>query len=352
MGGHQDTNAPVALAALMAAIAPLVAFLGLIVLLVTVIAPPSSSAGCTSTPPPDGSGVGRGGWLATAYGPPWEGIEGSGVTATGIDLRPAKHAYIIAVDPNVVHLGSYVHVSPNPFGDNRIVFQAADTGSAIIGRHIDIYDWRGRATQNAWGALHVTITPAERTGAGQILEATPTTLASGESEAAVPGECEDATEGPLPLTADQTAKVLPDGLAAAPKESPETVKRMIASGNRLHHASYLYGGAHGPSLDSVQPAYDCSSAVSFVLHAGGVFAAQAEDSTELESYGESGPGKWVTLYANSEHAFMYVAGIRFDTSHNGTDTGPNRNQDGPRWRVFNENPPKWAQWVVRHPQGM
>ncbi len=120
-------------------------------------------------------------------------------------------------------------------------------------------------------------------------------------------------EGPLPLTPGQTAKVLPDGLAAAPAEAPEAVKAMIAAGNRLDHATYLYGGGHGPSLDTLQPAYDCSSSVSYVLHGGGVFGTEAEDSTELESYGEPGPGKWVTVYANSEHAFMYVAGIRFDT---------------------------------------
>ena len=99
-------------------------------------------------------------WLATAYGPPWEGIQGDGITATGIDLRPAKPAYIIAVDPTVIALGSYVHVSPNPFGDDAIAFEAADTGGAIIGKHIDIYDWQGRAAQDAWGARHVTVTPA------------------------------------------------------------------------------------------------------------------------------------------------------------------------------------------------
>ena len=59
----------------------------------------------------------------------------------------------------------------------------------------------------------------------------------------------------------------------------------------------------------------------------------------------------MTVYANSEHAFMYVAGIRFDTSYNGTDVGPNEGQSGPRWRVFDEVP-KWAQWVVRHPPGL
>ena len=120
--------------------------------------------------------------------------------------------------------------------------------------------------------------------------------------------------------------MLPDGLAAAPKEAPVAVKDMIEAGNRLDHATYVYGGGHGPSLDTLQPSYDCSSSVSYVLHAGGVFGATAEVSGELESYGEAGPGRWVTVYANSEHAFMYVAGIRFDTSYNGTDTGPNKNQ--------------------------
>jgi hypothetical protein len=201
----------------------------------------------------------------------------------------------------------------------------------------------------------VDIELAPKTGAGEVLEATPAaTLEDGGQEpAGEASECEvsGAAEGPLPLTPGQTAKVLPDGLAAAPTEGPEVVKAMIAAGNRLDHASYLYGGGHGPSLETLQPAYDCSSSVSYVLHAGGVFGTEAEDSSELESYGEPGPGKWVTVYANSEHAFMYVAGIRFDTSYNGTDDGPNSNQSGPRWRVFPEVP-KWAQWVVRHPPGL
>ena len=236
----------------------------------------------------------------------------------------------------MIPLGTYVHVSPNPFGDDAIDFEAADTGGAIVGKHIDIYDWRGRAAQDAWGARQVSVTPGVKTGAGNVLESTPSaTLEGAGGEPAEAAGCEtDGAEGPLPLTPGQTAKVLPDGLAAAPAEAPEAVKAMIAAGNRLDHASYLYGGGHGPSLDTLQPAYDCSSSVSYVLHGGGVFGTSAEDSTELESYGEPGPGKWVTVYANSEHAFMYVAGIRFDTSYNGTDVGPNEGQSGPRWRVF------------------
>jgi 3D (Asp-Asp-Asp) domain-containing protein len=347
MSGNSESHIGIAVAALAAAAIPVAALVGLVVLLITVIAPPSSASCSTPGTPAMASGGGE--WLATSYGPPWEGIQGSGVTATGIDLRPAKQAYIIAVDPSVIPLGSYVHVTPNPFNDESITFKAADTGGAIRGKHIDIYDWRGRSYQNTWGARKVTVTPAARTGTANVLETTP---GAGTGEAPEPSGCGmSGPEGPLPLTSGQSAKVLADGLAAAPTEAPGAVKAMIAAGNRLDHASYLYGGAHGTSLDTLQPAYDCSSSVSFVLHAGGVFGASAEDSTELESYGEPGPGKWVSVYANSEHAFMYVAGARFDTSHNGTDNGPNRNQDGPRWRVFPEVP-KWAQWVVRHPPGM
>lgn len=349
--GENHTN--LASAVLAAVLLPVAAFICGIVLLIAVITPPSKAA-CSTIPTPATPAAGGSEWVATAYGPPWDGIQGSGVTATGIDLRPAKPAYIIAVDPTVIPLGSYVHVVPNPFGNDAISFLAADTGGAIIGKHIDIYDWRGRASQDAWGTRHVTVTSAAKTGTGPLLEATPSTgLEEPSSEPAAPGGCSevDSGEGPLPLTPGQRAKVLPDGLAAAPAEAPAAVKAMIAAGNRLYHASYVYGGGHGPSLNTLQPAYDCSSSVSYVLHAGGVFGPYAEDSTELESYGQPGPGEWVTIYANSEHAFMYVAGIRFDTSYSGTDVGPNREQSGPRWRVFNEVP-KWAQWVVRHPPGL
>jgi 3D (Asp-Asp-Asp) domain-containing protein len=350
MGGGNKT-AGSALGVLVAALTPVLVLLAFVFLVVSILSP-ASSASCAPGGVPAFKGGGE--WLATSYGPPWEGIEGSGVTATGINLREDPKRYIIAVDPSVIPLGSPVHVSPNPFGDDAITFEAADTGGAINGKHIDIYDWRGRAYQDAWGERQVTVTPAAKTGAASLLEATPGTPLEGteESGAGEPDECEaSGAEGPLPLTPGQRAKVLADGLAAAPKEAPAAVKAMIAAGNRLDHAAYVYGGGHGPSLNTLQPAYDCSSSVSYVLHGGGVFGDEAEDSTELESYGEPGPGKWVTVYANGEHAFMFVAGVRFDTSYNGTDTGPSENQSGPRWRVFPEVP-KWAQWVVRHPPGL
>lgn len=96
-------------------------------------------------------------FVSTAYGPPWGGIQGTGVTATGIDLRDSPHKYIIAVDPNIIPLHTHVQCSPNPYGDDSIVFAAEDTGGAIIGRHIDFYDWKGRADQLAWGRRNVTV---------------------------------------------------------------------------------------------------------------------------------------------------------------------------------------------------
>lgn len=95
--------------------------------------------------------------ISTAYGPPWEGIQGTGVTATGIDLRLGQHYYIIAVDPRVIPLHSHCAVDPNPFG-LVVVFRAEDTGGAILGNHIDFYDWRGRAKQLAWGKRYVDVT--------------------------------------------------------------------------------------------------------------------------------------------------------------------------------------------------
>ena len=127
---------------------------------------------------------------------------------------------------------------------------------------------------------------------------------------------------------------------------------MVAAGNRLYGTAYLYGGGHGTSLETLQPAYDCSSAVSYLLHWGGVLGTSALDSTGLESYGLPGPGRYVSIYANAAHAFMYVAGLRFDTVEDPTyDTGPNSGKPGPRWRVA-AGVPDWAAWTVRHPAGL
>ena len=201
----------------------------------------------------------------------------------------------------------------------------------------------------------VQVQLAPRTGAGATLEALPESSEAGSGGAPAASACavaEGAGSIPLPLTAGTQTKILPSGLAAAGEEAPAQVKAMVAAGNRLFGTSYLYGGAHGTPLSQLQPAYDCSSAVSYVLHAGGVFGEYAEDSTELESYGDPGPGKYVSIYANAGHAFMYVGGLRFDTVEAPEyDSGPNSGKPGPRWRV-SASVPGWATWIVRHPPGL
>jgi 3D (Asp-Asp-Asp) domain-containing protein len=108
-----------------------------------------------------GSGSGSGSWLATAYGPPRGGIQGDGITATGINLTTGRAMLEVAVDPHVIALRSFVHVAPNPFWHVG-AFYAGDTGGAIFGRHVDIYDWQGRAAQDAWGARGSRCRPGSR----------------------------------------------------------------------------------------------------------------------------------------------------------------------------------------------
>jgi hypothetical protein len=65
------------------------------------------------------------------------------------------------------------------------------------------------------------------------------------------------------------------------------------------------------------------------------------DSGTLARWGEPGPGRWVTIYANAAHAFMTVAGLRFDTS--------GRRETGSRWQTA---PRGTAGFRVRHPPGL
>jgi peptidoglycan hydrolase-like protein with peptidoglycan-binding domain len=130
------------------------------------------------------------------------------------------------------------------------------------------------------------------------------------------------------------ARVLSNGLAVAPADAPAAVKGVIAAGNRIATKPYVYGGGHGTWDDN---GYDCSGSVSYALHGGGLVSTQL-DSTGFESYGSRGNGRWITVYANAGHAFMVVAGLRFDTS----GASPSRWQSDMR---------SGAGYVVRHPSG-
>jgi peptidoglycan hydrolase-like protein with peptidoglycan-binding domain len=143
-----------------------------------------------------------------------------------------------------------------------------------------------------------------------------------------------------------TTRINSDGTATAPADAPTAVQEVVAAANQIIDTSYCYAGGHASWQSSC---YDCSGAVSFALHGGGLLSTPM-DSTDLESYGSPGPGKWITIYADSSHAFLVVAGRAFDTANYG---GPNIPAgDGPRWRTDpTGNLADGGNYVVRHPTG-
>jgi cell wall-associated NlpC family hydrolase len=128
--------------------------------------------------------------------------------------------------------------------------------------------------------------------------------ASGETVAPAPTEN-------VPPPNGSTATINSDGTATAPADAPQAVKDAIAAGNQITNTPYLYGGGHG-SFDS-PGGYDCSGSVSYALHGGGLLSTPL-DSTGFMTWGDPGPGQWITIYSNPGHAYMVIAGIRFDTS--------------------------------------
>ena len=129
-----------------------------------------------------------------------------------------------------------------------------------------------------------------------------------------------------------------DGTVSAPASAPTAVQNAIAAANKIAFTPYVFGGGHGSFTSS---GYDCSGSVSYALHGGGLLSSP-EDSSQLESYGSSGPGQWITIWANSGHTYMQIAGLFYDTSG---ATGRN----GDRWS--RTNPSGTSGYVVRHPSG-
>jgi hypothetical protein len=158
--------------------------------------------------------------------------------------------------------------------------------------------------------------------------------------------------------AGELAELDPDDghVALIPAEVPASVQAMLIAGNELQDLPYGPGGHPNPLGASEE---DCSSTVNYVLYRSGVrplseILGDNPLAQDYVSWGEPGPGRWVTIYASAgpePHVFMTIAGLRLDTSHNGTDVGPNRFENGPRWRIL-DHIPTWAHWSVRHPPGL
>jgi hypothetical protein len=210
----------------------------------------------------------------------------------------------------------------------------------------------------SWAARYgAPPTASQRQGSAGSLAADP--LAEGaESVEGADLRLQEESPTPVRFIPGERAELDPgDGhLALVPAGVPATVQAMVVAGNELQDLPYGPGG-HPDPLGAAEE--DCSSTVNYVLYRAGVrplaeILHENPLAQDYVSWGAPGPGRWVTIYASASptpHVFMTIAGLRLDTSHDGTDVGPNRDEGGPRWRVLDEIP-TWARWSVRHPPGL
>jgi hypothetical protein len=347
------------------AVAALAGVVAIAVALLAVVDGASSADGCTGAgagaagsialgPPGSGQTVG-----ATEYGGPGDPSSGT-VGASGASLlaHPDSYAELGGASfQTATAMGGlpYMTALRITWGGRSAVAYKRDIGlggGPIDGhqRAIDLW-WqlaerlgipyeRGR-----WSGL-VRIERPPASGAGELLGGTAAAAPAPWTAAPVPS-CSTAAPGLLPITSGPRATLLGDGLASAPASAPAAVRAMLAAGNQLVGKPYVYGGGHGTPLDEVAPAYDCSSSVEHILYAGGLLPVTYDaSSSQLESFGVPGPGRWVTLYASSVHVFMYVAGLRWDT-HDAA--GPGDGSSGIGWHPLVRDA---AGFVVRHPVGL
>ncbi len=162
------------------------------------------------------------------------------------------------------------------------------------------------------------------------------TEVGGEARPGDAGDPSAALPAP-PLAPGDKARLTADGLAVAPEGAPEAVKRIIAAGNRIAKRPYRWGGGHGRWEDS---GYDCSGTVSYALRGAGLLKSPLA-SYDYFGWGQAGKGQWVTIFTNSGHMYMTVAGLRFDTSGRGAN--------GSRWQKAMRDP---GAFTIRHPAGL
>ena len=196
-------------------------------------------------------------------------------------------------------------------------------------------------------ALMLALAPGARADSGGLPSSysgetveTPSIPAS-TAETEVPGVTEPSGV-PIPTPGGPTVPGAVASLrgtrALAPASAPTAVKAVIAAANRIRTTPYIWGGGH---LGWDATGYDCSGSVSYALH-GAKLLESPLVSGSFMTWGEAGPGKWITIYANKAHVYMVVAGLRFDTG------GDLEGETGPRWHA---EPPYPKGFIVRHPVG-
>ncbi|MFT3866464.1 MAG: hypothetical protein QM729_19565 [Solirubrobacterales bacterium] len=170
---------------------------------------------------------------------------------------------------------------------------------------------------------------------GETVEDPSTPASTAESE--VSGDGSSGVTTPSPTVAGAEATLV-GTKAIAPASAPTAVKRLIAAANHIRTTPYIWGGGH---VSWVSKGYDCSGSVSYVLHAAKLLTSPLVSGSFMR-WGEAGAGKWITIYANKEHVYMVVAGLRWDTG------GDENGETGPRWH---DAPAYPKGFVIRHPAG-
>jgi cell wall-associated NlpC family hydrolase len=320
--------------------------------------PPTASGQVALGPPGTGSLVG-----ATEYGGPGDSTSGS-VGASGANLleHPDSYAELGGYTfQTATSMGGLPYMTPLriTWGRRSAIAYKRDFGfggGPIDGypRVIDLW-WElaeslGIPYESGMWSGPVRIDRPPPAGAGDLLGQSSGgqgTLVSTPVAAQDPTACAPGAATGVPLTSGDRARLLSNGLAAAPADAPPAVKAMIAAGNQIVGKPYLVGGGHGLPLAEVAPSYDCSSSVEHLLYGGGLLPVDYDAASgTLESFGQPGPGAWVTMYASADHVFMYVAGLRWDT-HNAAGAGDG--SAGIGWHPLIRSS---AGFVARHPVGL
>jgi hypothetical protein len=321
-------------------------------------ASPAGAGRLVLGPPGTGELVG-----ATEYGGPGDPSSGTiGASGANLDQHPDSYAELGGdTFQTATAMGGLAYLTPLrvTWGERSAIAYKRDFGfggGPVDGlpRVIDLW-WQFASAlgipygRGLWsGPVRIARPPG--TGAANILGDAPgsaTALTPPPPSATVPVLCQPAAATGVPLTPGRRAQLLPDGLAEAPIDAPLAVRELIAAGNQIVGRPYLYGGGHGLPLAEIAPAYDCSSSVEHLLYGARLVPVNFEaPSGALESFGQAGPGTWVTLYASPDHVFMYVAGLRWDT-HDAAGAGDG--SAGIGWHPLIRSA---AGFAARHPVGL
>jgi len=244
---------------------------------------------------------------------------------------------VVAAEPTTTTTAAPLHLAPITAKTPNIAYKGPVYEKTATGEVVPYAvpakpsTTTGTAASSTGGIPAVSSEPA-----GALAASIPPELTIGDGMTTATGP----TLRPQLLVPGTTARFV-DGLAAAPMGVPAVIQEIIWAGNELIGLPYIYGGGHA---SFISPGYDCSGTVSFAVH-GASLLVTPEDSSEFETWGSHGAGRWVAIFANPGHAYMTVAGLRLDTS----PAEDPANLEGPRWRPLRQSN---AGFTVRHPLGL